>query len=76
MAPRQILSSRERAWAPFRYSGPIHLISSYDLRESFYCHGYRQEGEHYHKTMEQMEDCPLLRAPGWKPPERKRRRKR
>ena len=60
-----------RVWAPF--SGPQGATSlkDMDLRESFYDHGYRQVGEHYHKTLEEMEDCPLLREPGWQPPIRK-----
>lgn len=74
MPPRQVLSSQPRPLAPFTDKG-AHLPFSrrWDLRESFYCHGYRQDGEHYHKTLEEMEDCPLLRPAGWSPLERKRR---
>jgi hypothetical protein len=43
--------------------------------ETFYCHGYRKEGEHYHRTFEEMEFCPLLRPEGWQPPVKKLREK-
>jgi hypothetical protein len=62
MAPGPILSPQVRVWAPFTDHGP-HLPFSkrYDLRESFYCHGYRDAGEHYHKTRAEMDDCRVER---------------
>lgn len=71
MALRSNVSPVARVWAPFRYTGPVYNTSSHDGRESFFCHGYRQEGEHYHKTLTEMEDCPLLRPVEWTPPVRK-----
>jgi hypothetical protein len=70
---RRVLSPQERVWAPFTDKGDdLPFSRRWDLRESFFCHGYRALGEHYHKTLEEMEDCPLLRGPDWTPPVRKK----
>jgi hypothetical protein len=79
MRPRPILSFVEkgerspgRVLAPFTDKGAdLPFSKRYLFRESFYCHGYRLVGEHYHRTLIELEDCPLLRPAGWQPPVRK-----
>jgi hypothetical protein len=68
---KQPLSTGTRVWAPFAGQEGSSSLKDMDRREAFYDHGYRQAGEHYHKTFEELEDCPLLRPDGWQPPVRK-----
>jgi hypothetical protein len=47
-----------RVWAPFGAQNGSQGRSG--AQKSFYDHGYRQPGEHYHRTFEELIDCPLL----------------
>lgn len=57
LSPMGSPSTAQRVLAPFRYSGSPSNTSSHDKRESWYCHHYRLPGEHYHKTMAELERC-------------------
>jgi len=46
-----------RALAPFANDPGETSLGRMDLRESWYCHHYRLPGEHYHKTMAELEGC-------------------
>lgn len=50
-------STHERVLAPFSGEEGEHRTTKMDQRESFYCHHYRLPGEHYHKTMSELEGC-------------------
>jgi hypothetical protein len=50
----------QRVLAPFRAPYDPEKPRTWDKREAFYCHGYKQPGEHYHKSIEELEACECL----------------
>lgn len=57
LSPSGDPSTHERVLAPFSSAPGETATTRMDQRESWYCHHYRLPGEHYHKTMSELEGC-------------------